>query len=338
MKRTNRDSSVGTEDKRIKFLAQVESDDESDQEVANEVSAYLKMPSNPFFQEDRLREYLTKMESSGSGNQIHTSVNSLKNYDTRIRSSGDYRGSYVQFYYKRPLCVGLVTNAFGLMVNDAQNYREKLTFTSLKQLKHNHRVNLLLPVAQEWIHAPSRSLMIAFFYRIVEDIRAYKDSGPFQEACQEYNIDPAESMKRMRTKYITGVVSGKSGPSVFGVKVYTNVNRLNGPINAEINRISADGKIFQDNWESLVKGQFLHALVVLKCGGFKITQNGLFFDIDLRGITYEPIGRNEPTFNVEKNLFPNVEPSTSNSGVGGDGTEDTDPNAYENSQFSDFNF
>lgn len=272
-------------------------DDDSDDEPSiasspsSVSSAYERKPdtTNPFWRDARLAAHtgLVKYFRGRAGNEVLTTETEVVGSKLKFKGTPAKTYHYVQFAYKTPALLSVFTNVYGLLVSTADNWKNKYAVTSAADLTGRHRVSILCASTKHWWHEPSRLLMDAFVNRFTDDMKALVGNEGFLNALETFGLKTAcgDRVRSMREKIQTGVSTNgaQERPGVFGIKVHNAGNRLTGGLGF----IETGGVIRASDWNALLPAKHVHAALIIRVDGFKITRHGFSIDMTLDDMVYE---------------------------------------------------
>lgn len=186
------------------------------------------------------------------------------------------------------MSVCVIGNAYGIFVNDSENFTNRTKISTMRQLRPTHRVSLLLPTVEHWWHQESRQLIKELFERVINDIRGVIELPEFQQACIRFGITNVSSLSAaIQAKYMNGKknVNGHNGPAIFNAKIY-NGPTIPSKINVPLGVVTRNGELEEVSWGSLLGTSYLHISTILEVRGFKLTRSGITFDISVEHMVY----------------------------------------------------
>lgn len=200
------------------------------------------------------------------------------------------------FSYKKPPTLFLLTNAYGLTVNNAEDYQHRTILRHIDELEPKHRVQILLPTVAHWWHEPSRQLMEDFVERFVQDVKIIAQKFAFVEACKRFGLanNMRQVFQNLRNKLLTAKAAksftrNKLAPGVFGVRVYNSLE-MPSRIPTPVFVYDKEKKSIKTcKWQNLLQPSYLHAMLLVQIRGFKITKSGVSLDMSLESFAYSPI-------------------------------------------------
>lgn len=204
--------------------------------------------------------------------------------------------NFCQFSYKKPPTLFLLANAYGLTVNNAEDYQHRTILRHIDELEPKHRVQILLPTVAHWWHEPSRQLMEDFVERFVQDVKIIAQKFAFAEVCKRFGLanNMRQVFQNLRNKLLTAkaaksVTHNKLAPGVFGVRVYNSLE-MPSRIPTPVFVYDKEKKSIKTcKWQNLLQPSYLHAMLLVQIRGFKITKSGVSLDMSLESFAYSRI-------------------------------------------------
>lgn len=199
--------------------------------------------------------------------------------------------NYGQFVYKTPARICVATNVYGLMVSSVTDWKNQHAIDDVSDLTGSHRVSVLCASTKFWWHEPSKRLMDALINRVLSDMKCLLGNQDFHSLLDSFGLADVCSVRvrSLREKLQTSVnEKGKEPkPGVFGLKIH-NTGGSSSKINCVLGQVKPSG-VKRAKWNNLLPAKYIHAVLVLRVDGFKITRSGFSIDLVAEQIAYEKI-------------------------------------------------
>lgn len=197
--------------------------------------------------------------------------------------------NYGQFVYKTPARICVATNVYGLMVSSVNNWKNQHAIDDVSDLTGRHRVSVLCASTKFWWHEPSKRLMDALIDRVLSDMKSLSANEDFRSLLDSFDLEDvcAVRVRSLREKLQSSVnEKGKQlKPGVFGLKIH-NSGGSSSKITCELGQVKPSG-IKSAKWNNLLPAKYIHAVLVLRVDGFKITRSGFSIDLVIENMAYE---------------------------------------------------
>lgn len=120
------------------------------------------------------------------------------------------RQHFVQFQYRRAPHLLLTSNAYGLFINDSENFASRSVIEDLDHFYPKNRVNLLLPTVKYWSNEQSKNSIEAFIETFSTNTKCIANKFAFIHTFDCYKLhDFAKAVHNTRAKIITVNKIGK---------------------------------------------------------------------------------------------------------------------------------
>lgn len=248
---------------------------------------YLVVPSGcTFFEEAELMDYYDDFKNSAPQSIFISKASDLVDVSLNLKTTPIIRNNYCQYSYVQAPTLAFATNAYGIIVNNSENFSDKTTLYNLAQLEPKHRVTLLLPTSDYWWSKNSSSMFKAFIEQVGTDIKSLAMQEDFKTSMTRFGHNKNVLMD-FKCKYLsaTRVLGDETVPAVFGVKIF-NTNEFNSKIRVPMAQVQDDDTLEVSTGNDLVPPKFMHSLILLTVTGFKITKSGISLDTEVKYLIY----------------------------------------------------
>lgn len=217
------------------------------------------------------------------------------------------RNNYTQYSYLQTPTLALVTNAYGFVIGNSEDFADRTVLYSLAALEAKHRISLLLPTSDHWWNKNSSATFKAFIERMGTEIKSLAMDQDFTNAMIRFRQNK-DVLINFKKKYLTStkIVNDEVVPAVFGVKVYHNSSQSTSELNLPMAQILDDNTLEASNGQDLIPPTFMHVLILLSVTGFKITKSDISLDTEVNYLIYRPFKRLErkkkPLFTLNKHI------------------------------------
>lgn len=262
--------------------------------VISRDNEYVLHPGYTFFEEPNLQEYYEDFKSSAT-DKIFMTNSELGDISFIFNKKPVIRNNYTQYSFVKVPTLALTTNAYGFIIGNSEQFTERTSLPNLAALEAKHRVSLLLPTADHWWNKNSASAFRSFILQVGNSIRSLAMDEEFKSAMHRFRHDK-DVLIDFKNKYLsaTKTINNETVPAVFGVKVY-NSNQFNSELNLSMAQIMDDNSLEESSGSDLVPPTYMHALLLLSVGGFKITKSGISLDTEVNYLLYRTFKKIERT-------------------------------------------